>query len=366
MEAGLLEYNQIFGDDDSRSKIFAKYGTKCVITDFSILLGGLASSYYFVEEEGLNKPTGSWWTCSIERFKRRDVKIVRYDGGSDESSFDRLSIGVRPVIPCSKILSKDNNLKNEILEMEYGEYPQNIVSRDLSLDLERLYQDELLETTGKNYTINCKYEINTYKEYEYNGKKYIRFIGDPYYEGESLSNGTELKLGVPYWVEVSPIKWLVDKKHNIALSKKILFAGMPFDDFNERRKTNYKKSLIYNFLNTIFVKDIIPSKTNQKEKTKIELLLEEINSYLNYLTNKEELLAQINDLINDYNNKLDIIKENENTSNLSLYTVETLTNNLEISLSLILDKLKNKSNYFELLNYLDECLLCVNNPIKKS
>ena len=71
---------------------------------------------------------------------------------------------------------------------------------------------------------------NSYLEYEYNGKKYIRFVGDSNCSGETLSNGRVVRKGVPYWVEVEPIKWIIDEKADVALSKKILFAGVIFDD----------------------------------------------------------------------------------------------------------------------------------------
>ena len=47
-EMTLLSEKQIFGDQ--QLDILRKYGTKCAITDFAILLGGYVSSYYYTNE----------------------------------------------------------------------------------------------------------------------------------------------------------------------------------------------------------------------------------------------------------------------------------------------------------------------------
>ncbi len=56
-----LDDEQIFGD--KQLDIISKYGTKCAITDFSILLGGYVSSDYYTSEGNFRKDrTGWWWT----------------------------------------------------------------------------------------------------------------------------------------------------------------------------------------------------------------------------------------------------------------------------------------------------------------
>ena len=56
-----LTEEQIFGID--KLEIFEKYGTKCEITDFAILLGGYENLDYYTSE-GISKEyrTGKWWT----------------------------------------------------------------------------------------------------------------------------------------------------------------------------------------------------------------------------------------------------------------------------------------------------------------
>ena len=56
-----LTDEQIFGN--SQLDILKNYGTKCAITDFSILLGGYVASDYCTSEGNLKKDrTGWWWT----------------------------------------------------------------------------------------------------------------------------------------------------------------------------------------------------------------------------------------------------------------------------------------------------------------
>lgn len=56
-----LTDEQIFGDN--QLDILKKYGTKCAITDFSILLGGYVASTSYTSEGSTKKDrTGWWWT----------------------------------------------------------------------------------------------------------------------------------------------------------------------------------------------------------------------------------------------------------------------------------------------------------------
>ena len=61
-----------------------------------------------------------------------------------------------------------------------------------------------------------------------------------------------------YWVAIEPITWLVDEKANIALSKKILFAGVQFSN-NRIYDGNFEESDIMRFMDNFFIKEIEPS-----------------------------------------------------------------------------------------------------------
>ena len=260
-----LDLDQVSGSD--RLDILKEYGKKCAITDFSILLGGHVSLYDYTIEGRTNKDrTGWWWT---ETPNNNLTYIVREDGLDDKMySFFRDG-GARPVLPYSSIqlfsFDKEKGIEG-IKETEYGEYPQTVVDEKYSGELENAYNNRSLKTTGKSYTTDSvnygdydtDFVARTHTEYEYNGNKYIRFIGDRNCKGMILSDGRTIYEGEPYWVRVEPITWLVDKKADIVLSKKIIFSGVRFDS-NKTKNRDFDKSEIKKFMDDYFSKDIIPS-----------------------------------------------------------------------------------------------------------
>ena len=111
--------------------------------------------------------------------------------------------------------------------------------------------------------LTAKFFYENYDEYEYNGKKYIRFIGDRNCEEEVLSDGRTVQNGNIYWVSVEPIKWMIDEKAGIALSKKILISGIQFCHRDENTN-NFNDKNIKKFMDNYFSKDIIPSGLEQR------------------------------------------------------------------------------------------------------
>ena len=259
-----LTEDQVTGQN--KLDIIKEYGTKCAMTDFSILLGGYVSSEYYTSEGNTIKDrTGWWWTKSSDG--DNDARVVYRNGNSYWDIVIKRDGGVRPALPYSSIQSISSNGErgaSGIKETLYGEYPQTIVDENYSRELERAYNNGSLRTTGKNYTtdsvryqdIYTSFMARAHTEYEYNGSKYIRFVGDSNCDGEVLSDGRTIQSGNTYWVRVEPITWLVDEKANIALCKKIMFSGV---QFNNRRdyKGDFEKTDISRFMNTIFAKEII-------------------------------------------------------------------------------------------------------------
>lgn len=159
--------------------------------------------------------------------------------------------------------------KDGIIEFEYGEYPQKVAPKNLQVVLEQAYHNSFttLKPTGKTYTTDskkyndyeAKFQAQQFQEYSYtDGKKYVRVKANSWFDGSKfkLSNGEEYKDGDYVWVEVQPIKWLVvDENKNIALSERLLFAGVQF-----KNKRNYKgdfsKTDIKKFMDDCFSKDI--------------------------------------------------------------------------------------------------------------
>lgn len=274
-----LTDEQIFGDD--QLDIIKKYGTKCAITDFSILLGGYVSDYYTSEGNSRKDRTGWWWTKSSDG--DNGARVVHEDGDGHWDVVNGRNGGARPALPyslISRVYSNGVRGRNGILEVEYGEYPQTIVSEDFARTLERAYSNRTINQTGKSYTTDSvsyqdtdtPFQARTHIEYEYNGRKYIRFIGDSNCSGEILSDGRTIQNGDVYWVEVEPIKWMIDERTNIALSKKLIFSGVQFN--RERNyKGNFDRTDIKEFMDRHFSKDITPSFSREitpEEKKQIE------------------------------------------------------------------------------------------------
>jgi len=289
-----LTIEQIFGDN--QLKILKKYGTACAITDFSIFLGvDVAAGFYSSEGNSKKERAGYWWTKTNISDSNDIVNYVHFNGKKSSAFISNRDLGARPALSYSSISSKISSKfrrLNGILEVEYGEYPQTVVSEDFSKILEEAYLKKSMKQTGKSYTtdsvsyrdFDTPFRARTHTEYEYNGRKYIRCVADVNCGGEILSDGKFILYDNPYWVEVEPIKWMVDEKANIALSKKILFSGV---QFNRRRdyKGDFSKSDIKIFMDNYFSKEILPMikeltpEEKKKKEEKEKLLSRRQNSY---------------------------------------------------------------------------------------
>ena len=272
-----LTDEQIFGNN--QLDIISRYGTKCAITDFSILLGGAVSSKYYTSEGNTRKDrTGEWWTKTPYD---NGARVVLTNGDSHWLRVPFRYVGARPALPYSSIQSISSNGvrgNNGIKEIEYGEYPQTIVDENYSCELEKAYNNGSLRTTGKNYTTDSIYVLDTdisfraitHTEYEYHGSKYIRFVGDSNCDGAVLSDGRTIQSGNVYWVRVEPITWLVDERANIALSKKLIFSGVQFKNWMDY-KGDFDRTDIKQFMDNYFSKEIITdrvySQTTSVEQT---------------------------------------------------------------------------------------------------
>ncbi len=280
-------------------KIFKKYGKTAAITDFSVVLGGYIDYNAFTnDEKSLANRTGWWWTKSPTS---NTARAVDYHGYKFWSLVSLRDGGCRPTLLFSSISRISSNVvswRNGILEVEFGEYPQWVCSNDLSKLLEKLYEENKLNKTGKVYTTDSRhydeydkgFESQEHIEYEYNGKKYVRVKVNSDFDGNEIifSNGEKYKDGDFVWISVSPIKWLVDEKNDIAITKNIIVSGIQFN--NERNYTgdNFDKMNIKKFMDNYLSKEIIPSVINYKnpkEKIEIEVV--------------EDAIKELEDAIND-------------------------------------------------------------------
>lgn len=269
-EVTFLTIDQIIGSN--QINIIKQYGTKSAITDFSILLDGFVLNNYHANQNfSLNNRTGIWSTKSF--YNDNSFYSIDHRGCKKISEKIGRQSGGRPVLLCDNI-HFDN--PNSVFEFNYGEYPQTVLGFYESLELESLFSKSLLSETGKIYTVdmphsctsNAKFMTRDFVEFEYNNHKFIRFVsGYSYSNGNILSNGRKILPNNVYWIKVEPIIWIVDSINNIAISKKIIFAGVPFNNY-DIDNTVFEESTVYKYLNNIFIKDMIPSHTSGKQLIK--------------------------------------------------------------------------------------------------
>ena len=263
-ELTLLSVEQIWGN--SQLEVLKKYGTKIAATDLCILTRGCVRDEDYVDEDkSLTGRTCVAWTKTVNKY----VKEIFLDGLCSCCGYiNNISCVIRPVLQNSTIsLPSTVSDPNIIMEIEYGEYPQNAPSATMQKELEKEYKKGM-NKTGRSYTFSSSpcddfdtlFKPITYDEYEYHGKKYIRVraIAEyPDYES-ILSNGLACKDGDYFWVQVSPVKWLIDDKTGLLISKKGLVAGIGFGDvkYYDGMSYDFDKSELKKYLDTHMMHDL--------------------------------------------------------------------------------------------------------------
>ena len=263
-ELTLLSVEQIWGN--SQLEVLKKYGTKIAATDLCILTRGCVRDEDYVDEDkSLTGRTCVAWTKTVNKY----VKEIFIDGLCNCCGYvNDISCVIRPVLQNSTIsLPSTVSDPNIIMEIEYGEYPQNAPSATMQKELEKEYKKGM-NKTGRSYTFSSSpcddfdtlFKPITYDEYEYNGKKYIRVRAIAEYpDHESiLSNELACKDGDYFWVQVSPVKWLIDDKTGLLISKKGLVAGIGFGDvkYYDGMSYDFDKSELKKYLDTHMMHDL--------------------------------------------------------------------------------------------------------------
>lgn len=263
MEFTFLTKNQI--DGKNQLDIFKKHTTRCAATDFALLSGCKTTmTHGILNEKNKVETTGYWWTQTRDRGSK--VMVADDEGLMYDEYLQTTCIGARPVFKIEPQLL--NELKGKT-EFEYGSYPQTSVPRELNEKLTEKFVKGELKKSSQSYPdtdlISLKKQYNQpdneyHRTYEYNGKIYIYKHGDRTRSNTVLSNRRKIIDREMYWIEVEPIKWLIDEKEGIAISKKILFSGVPFHDtviFNG----GFEESNIKQFLDEYFAPAIEQSLT---------------------------------------------------------------------------------------------------------
>ena len=272
----LLSEGQIWGNDkESQLEVIRKYGTKAAITDLCVLTGSYLceDTDYNIDEDSSLKGRTSWfWTRSDDN--ANDVRAVAEDGNMyDRYSHIRHGV-VRPVLKSSVIFSQisPNRVRgyNGTEEVEYGEYPQYAADSRMQSILELEY-NRGMKKTGRSYTFDSvKYDDYctgfkpvTYEEYEYQGKKYIRIKANSDFDGNKfkLSNDAFYRDDDYVWVEVSPVKWLIDDRTGILVSKIGLVSGIRFLGRNHNYKGAFSRTEMKEYLDRYMIHDLTQTAT---------------------------------------------------------------------------------------------------------
>ena len=269
MECRLLTKEEVCSNS---FQIFKKYGTNAAVTDFSLLLGIEVSSdhtsdtLYFRDREFTDTRAADYWTMTKDG--DRVIAISSYSFGyNSPRKINNLFIGIRPLLKYSDIkdLAYDKNISDkEVLEVHFGEYPQTVCEDKIWLELEKNYKAGNLLKSGKSYTVNSNvdgsFSPQIFDEYCYRDKKYVRFISNRDIIRTKLSSKKYIEFGRPYWIEVEPITWMIDEDKDMAVCKKSLVTGIPYDNNSSFK---FEETFIYNYLNNYFIKEI---ETEKKEK----------------------------------------------------------------------------------------------------
>ena len=280
-EFTFLTQEQFFEDD--KLDIFKKRGTKAAVTDFSILLGAYVSNYHVDGDSSLEGRTGYYWTKSDDGYN--DACVV-FGSGVHYNVVRERRGGARPALPFSSIDRIPTNgvsgrrARDGILEIEYGYYPQKAVSKDMQTRLEREYSSGRIRKTGNGYTTDSRpYDAygdsfleQRHEEYEYNGKRYVRVEANSYYDGNdfTLSNGEDYCDGDSVWVEVAPVKWLVDERAKMMITEKLIFAGVQFNKERNYHTRDFDRTDIKTFMDRYLARDLVQVRGLESAEKKVE------------------------------------------------------------------------------------------------
>ena len=273
-ELTLLSEGQIWGNSyESQLEVISKYGIKAAVTDLCVLTGCTLfdnQDYNIDEDSSLTGRTSWFWTKSDDG--DNDIRAVaKYGNRGNAYRYIRDS-AIRPVLQSSVIFSQLYQSRvsgySGTEEVEYGEYPQYVAASKMQCILESEYKRGM-NKTGRSYTFdsakyndyNIGFKPVTYEEYEYQGNKYIRIRANSGFGGNKfkLSNDAYYRNGDYVWVEVSPVKWLIDDKAGILISKKGLVSGIRFLDKKTDYEGDFNRTEMKEYLDKYMVKDLFQS-----------------------------------------------------------------------------------------------------------
>ena len=187
--------------------------------------------------------------------------------GFQHASVESRSTSILPIMDIDKSIDLSKTTINEqgIEIVELGSFPQNIVDEDIQQKLEAAYSQKALTPTGKSYTLDGGnrptdgFRAQKHNEFEMDGKRYIRIKPKSNF---SSIGPLLIEKGEPTWIEVSPIRWQVDRKNGILVPEAALISGIRPKDAEK-------------YLSEYFSKEIFQHDTSKQQEQQSQLSPEE-------------------------------------------------------------------------------------------
>ena len=240
-----------------RLEVIEKYGaTTAIATDLALATGAFVTDTKNNECEYFLK---DFWSFNSLAGINRNGEMITLAGTRRSS--------IRPVLVPSNF---DSSFSSNDEIVEYGEYPQDAASLAMQKELNDAFMNRYLKNTGMEYTLDetsCIEEKpfipNALFEFEYKNKKYICVKVDSFHYEVQLSNGGKYYRGDEVWIEVSPVRWLVDHKAKKLVSSKVLLSGIRA--CSEKNPINhFEYSEIKEYLDKYMLPEMIGQHTLQK------------------------------------------------------------------------------------------------------
>lgn len=138
---------------------------------------------------------------------------------------------VRPAIilePGDEKLLRNARKLSDVMTVELGAYPTDIIESSMRDMAEKQYQEGKLKKTGATFTIaGEKRDV-----YRLGAKQLVRIpVTEENVNGYvELSDGSVANIAEEVFIEVRPIRWYYDEPNKLLICGKALFAGLSYEE----------------------------------------------------------------------------------------------------------------------------------------
>lgn len=251
------------------TNIFKNIGIRSAASDLALINGSFAIDEEYVDcNQRLNNRSVSYYLK--DNYGSYNL-LITLEGTISWADNNIYNVGIRPVLEFKdfpiEIFERLFNF-NGSSYVYFGEYPQVVASNQQLLKY--LVGADKVYYTDREYRTKIEWYSNMlsyvgYKEFEYNGEKYIKANVDieDFYK-VTLSNGQKYKKNDTVILKVVPILWLVDIKNKRLISNNIITSGIRFTN-QKRTVEDFSNTEISNYLNTYLLEDMIYQSEDYQE-----------------------------------------------------------------------------------------------------